>query len=149
MSGEKPEGLAELLNAIAGRLEAGHALRKDAQALRSIARQAAGIDQGWTLKAHRGPGQPRRGAEGVMFRFAVATEIKHHRDEHHCTLAKTYADLERQRGGEWNLGAHSLKAIWQEMRPILEMEPSRQKAALQQACFNAEGLRVIVTGAEG
>src|SRR5580765_5938448 len=91
--GEIVPELAALLREIADRIDANASDPADSEALRRLARQAAGEDKRAKLKVHFGRGQAPHGAAGVNRRLAIARAIRAHKTEHGCSLDETYRAL--------------------------------------------------------
>jgi hypothetical protein len=139
--GEIDAELAALLRNIADRIENGSAEMEDARILRRLARHAAGEDKRWTLKVHRGRGQPRLGAEGVEQRLAIARAVEAHRKKHGGNLSDAFRALSGKFGHA--SGPDKIKRAWQEMGPLLDLPEVDRKIHLFFRRLEASGAAKI------
>lgn len=134
--------LAELLDAIADRVEAGAATRDDADLLRRLARQVRGEDRTYSVRIHRKRGQKPKGGAGVDQRFEWARMVKAHRDEHGGTLEAAYRAVSKVRGV--TVGPDMIEKAWKEMRPLMDMKEGNRNILLFFKRLKANGYPVKI-----
>ena len=133
--------LASILREIAERVESGSATARDAEALRRLARQAAGEDRAHAIKVHpTRRGQQAKGATGVDQRFALACKVRDHRAKHGGTLDDAFRAL----NGTFGVGPESIRKAWQEMRPLLDVTEKKRDLILSFKRLQATGYAVKV-----